>query len=124
MPVGLSSPCARFICIAASVTLIKSSSSVFCFAYLVEARVELTPNAQQGGHETRGAGEGRTKQWGTETLGDLWKGEGWVGEHGVYKMDITGTSGRKAGNLKEVGLCGLSGVEKIEDLDGGDKRWW
>ena len=34
-----------------------------------------------------GAGEGRTKQWGTET-GDLWKGEGWGGEH---KMDITGT---------------------------------
>ena len=34
---------------------------------------------------------GRTKQWGTETLGDLWKGEGWDGEQGVYKMDITGT---------------------------------
>ena len=32
----------------------------------------------------------RIKQWGTETL-DLWKGEGWGGEHGVYKMDITGT---------------------------------
>ena len=24
-----------------------------------------------------GAGEGRTKQWGTKTLGDLWQGEGW-----------------------------------------------
>ena len=36
-------------------------------------------------------GVGRTKQWGTETLGDLWKGEGWGGEHGEYKMDITGT---------------------------------
>ena len=34
----------------------------------------------KGGHETRGAGEGRTKQWGAETLGDLWKGEGWGGE--------------------------------------------
>jgi len=34
---------------------------------------------------------GRTKQRGTETSGDLWKGEGWGGEHGGYKMDITGT---------------------------------
>ena len=39
----------------------------------------------------RGVGEGRTQQWGTETLGDLWKGEGLGGEHRVYKMDITGT---------------------------------
>ena len=30
-----------------------------------------------------------------------------------------GLSGRKAGNYTEVGLGGLSGVEKIEDLDGG-----
>ena len=35
--------------------------------------------------------EGRTKQWRTEALGDLWKGEGWGGEHRVYKMDTTGT---------------------------------
>ena len=34
---------------------------------------------------------GRTKQCGTETLGDLWKGEGWGGEYWVNKMDITGT---------------------------------
>ena len=27
----------------------------------------------------------------TETLGDLWKGEGWGGEHGEYKMNNTGT---------------------------------
>ena len=46
----------------------------------------------------------RTKQWGTETIRDLWKGEGWGGDHGVYKMDIQGLSGRKEGNLKEVGL--------------------
>ena len=43
------------------------------------------------GHETTVAGEGRTKQWEAETFGDLWKGEGWGGEHGVYTMDITGT---------------------------------
>jgi len=33
---------------------------------------------------------GRTKQCGTATLGDLWKGEVWGGGHGVYKMDMTG----------------------------------
>ena len=67
-------------------------------------------------------GVGRTKQWGTETLGDLWKGEGWGGEHGEYKMDITGTFRKENRELREVGLGGLSGVEKIEDLDGGKIR--
>ena len=43
------------------------------------------------GHETRGVGVERTKQWGTESLGDLWKGEGWGGEHGVNKVDTIGT---------------------------------
>ena len=62
---------------------------------------------------------GRTKQWGTETLGDLWKGEGWGGEHGYTRWTLLGLSGRKAGNLKEVGLGELIGEEKIEDLDGG-----
>ena len=45
----------------------------------------------KGAHETRGARVGRTIQWGTETLGDLWKGEGLGRENGVYMMDITGT---------------------------------
>ena len=67
---------------------------------------------------TRGAVEGRTKQWGTDTLGDLWKGEGWAGDHRENKMDTTETFrtlhnrellGRKAGNLKEVGLGWISG---------------
>ena len=74
---------------------------------------------------------GRTKQWGTETLGDLWKGEGWGGEHGVYKMDITGTfrtlhdrelSGRKAGNLKEVILGWIKGGRKDRGLGWGTIR--
>ena len=73
----------------------------------------MRANTQRTARGARGAGEGRTKQWGTETLEDLWKGEGWGGEHGVYKMDTTGTVrtlherdllGRKAGNLKEVCL--------------------
>ena len=46
-------------------------------------------------------------------------------------MDTTGTfrtlhdrelSGRKSGNLKDVGLGGLAGVEKILVLDGGRKE--
>ena len=32
------------------------------FVYLVEARMELTHNAHQGGHATGGEGVGRTKQ--------------------------------------------------------------
>ena len=34
-------------------------------------------------------------------------------------MDTTGTFRKEAGNLKEVGLGGLTGVEKILVLDGG-----
>ena len=49
---------------------------------------------------------GRTKQWGTETLGDLWKGEGRGGEHGAYKMDIAGTF-RKESREFEVGGLGV-----------------
>ena len=45
----------------------------------------------QGEQATRGVGERRTKQWGTETFGDLWKGEGWGGVHSVNNMDTTGT---------------------------------
>ena len=44
---------------------------------------------------TRGAGEGRTKHWGTETLGDLWKAEGWGVVHRVNKMDTTRTFRKK-----------------------------
>ena len=47
---------------------------------------------------------GRTKQWGTETLGDLWKGEGWSWEHGVYKMDITGTFRKESREFEGGGL--------------------
>ena len=68
----------------------------------------------KGGHGTRGAVVRRTKQWGTETLGDLWMGEGWGGVHGVNKMDTTRTSGRKTRNLKEVGLGWI-------DRDGKDR---
>ena len=70
---------------------------------------------------------GRTKQWGSETLVDLWKGEGWGGDHGVHKMDITGTFRKKAGNLTEVGLGWINGGRKDrgfgwEKIRGGGER--
>ena len=98
----------------------------FLFVYIVEARVRA--NTQR---TTRGAGEGRTKHWGTETLGDLWKGEGWGREHRVYKMDIAGTfttlhdrelSGRKSGNLKEGGLEWINGGRKDRSFGWGKIR--
>ena len=49
-----------------------------------------TQYTARGARDKRG-GRGTDKTMGTETLGDLWKGEGWGGEHGVYKMDTTGT---------------------------------
>ena len=62
-----------------------------------------------GGHETRGEGVGRTKQWGTETLGDLWKGERWDGEH---KMDITGTFRKESREFERGGLGWIIGGRK------------
>ena len=44
-----------------------------------------------GDRDIRRSVERRGMGRGTETLGDLWKGEGWGGEHEEYKMDITGT---------------------------------
>ena len=44
------------------------------------------------------------KQWGTETLGDLWKGEGWGGEHGEYKMDITRTFRKESREIEGDGF--------------------
>ena len=63
-----------------------------------------TQNIEQGEQETRGAGEGRTKQWGTETLGDLWKGEGWGGVNGVNKMDTTGTFRKESRKFNRGGF--------------------
>ena len=42
-----------------------------------------------------------------------------AGNMGYTRWTLQGLSGRKAGNLKEVGLGGLTGAEMIEDLDGG-----
>ena len=49
-------------------------------------------------------GEGSTKYWGIQRIGHLWKEEGWGRVHGVNKIVLQGLSGKKTGNLKEVGL--------------------
>ena len=67
-------------------------SALLVHVNIVEARMRAnTQNIQQGEQETRGVGERSTKQWRTEILGDLWKGEGWSREHRVYKMVTTWT---------------------------------
>ena len=84
-----------------------------------------------GEQDRGGVGEGNIKQCETETLGDLRKGEGWDEEHGEYKMDITGTFrtlhdrellGRKAGNLKELGLEWINGGRKDRGFGWGKIR--
>ena len=62
----------------------------------------------KGDMREEGVGVGRTKQWGTETLGDLWKGEGWGGEHRVYKMDITGTFRKESREFEGGGFGELT----------------
>ena len=48
--------------------------------------MHIKEGMRQEGREREGQHSG-----GTETFGDLWKGEGCGREHGVHKMDITGT---------------------------------
>ena len=68
---------------------------------------------------------GRTKQWGTETLGDLWTGEGWGrGTRGIQDGHYRDFQAGKQGISGSCVCGGLTGVEKIEVLDGEDKRWW
>ena len=50
-------------------------------------------------------GKERTKQWGTETLGDLWKGEGCGRELGEYKMDITRTFRKESREFEGGGFA-------------------
>ena len=76
---------------------------MFFFVFNVETRITANTHNVM---ETRRTGEGNTKQWGTETLGGLWKGKGWGGEHGVNKMDTTGTF-RKESREFEGGGFGM-----------------
>ena len=86
------------------------------FVHIVEACKRA--NTQQGCRKQEGR-ERVGQNSGEETL-DLWKRErDGAGNTEYTRWTAQGLSGRKAGNLKEVGLGGLSGVENIEDLDGG-----
>ena len=100
----------------------------------------------QGSHEsyytertTRGAGDKRGGRGKEKTVGNRHlrrsvegRGMGWgtQGKHNEHDRDLQvltrqGISGRKAGNLKEVGLGWINGGEKrswfwmVED-----ERWW
>ena len=53
---------------------------------------------RQDGREWEGQNSGE------QTLGNLWKGEGWGWEHGVYKMDITGTFMKKSREFEGSGF--------------------
>ena len=69
---------------------------------------------RQEGREREGQNSGEQRHY--EICGRERDG---TGNTGYTRWTLQGLSGRKAGTLKEVGLGGLSGVEKIEDLDGG-----
>ena len=71
------------------------------------------------GCETRGAGDGRTKQWGPETVGDLWKGDAWGGEHGGYNMDTTGTFRKESREFEGGGLGWIIGSRKYRGFGWG-----
>ena len=47
------------------------------------------------------------------------KGEGWGGVHRVNKMVRHGLSGRKTGNMKEVGLVWINGDSKDQNFGWG-----
>ena len=95
------------------------------FVYLFEASMRANTQSTARGHETRGVGVGRTKQWGTETLGDKWKREGWGGEHVENKMYITRTF-RKESREFEGGGFGVDQrrQKRSRIWMGDDKRWW
>ena len=110
-------------------------NQIFFFFFCGQCRASKranTRNEQHGEQETRGAGEGSTKQCGTETL-DLYKGEGWGGVAEVNKMDTTGTFRYfhcmefHARNFKGVGLGWIKGGRKDRGFvwrktrDGGEQ---
>ena len=81
----------RFLCLLCfSLSLSPSLIVLFFSFFCMPCRGSCESKTQS---TTRGARVGRTKQRGTETSGDLWKGEGWGGIHRVNKMVLHGFSG-------------------------------
>ena len=74
-----------------------------------------------GNRDIRRSVEGRAMGWGTRGIQD---GHYRDLQMGNRRWTLQGLSGRKAGNLKEVGLGGLSGVKGSRIWMGDDKRWW
>ena len=100
------------------------------FVHTVEAHMGAnTQNIQQGEQETRWVGEGRKKKrvWNRDMRRYVeGGGMGWGTQDGHYRdfqvLTRLGLSGRKAGNLKEVGLGWISGGRKDCGFGWGKKR--
>ena len=92
-----------------------NSFNYLFFVHYVETRVRV--NTQHiTRQETRGAGERSTKQWGTtETIGDLWKGEGCDG----VNKDTTRIFKEGKRNLRKWVWGGVTWTEKDQYLGWG-----
>ena len=50
--------------------------------------------------------------------------KGWGGEHGVYKMDSTGTFRKESREFEGGGLGGIIGGRKDRGFGWGVMKWW
>ena len=94
-------------------TLIWNEAQEFFFVYIVEARMRAnTPCTARGAGDKRG-GRGKAKTVGNRHIRRSVEGRGMGrGTRGYTTWTLQGLSGRKAGNLKEVGLGWINGARK------------